>query len=226
MGGLAGVVGGVLFVFTIIILLALIPPAPTGTSGPIERFPTVRVATVLGETVYLAAVVLWIFLFLALYRALAVRQLAPALFGGGTGLIGLALLAAGGGPAVAFGKLSDLYHAPGATAQDQSTLALVWQGTPGIFNETDTMRFILLVLGFILFGVAMMRAPGFGRGVGSVSVVLGLVGLAGISVFAVDSTAYAPFGILAFVVLPILAGWKVWSVSRSPDLPRLLGRAE
>ena len=36
---------------------------------------------------------------------------------------------------VAFDPISNLYHAPGATAADQHTLTLLWQATQGMFNR-------------------------------------------------------------------------------------------
>ena len=129
------------------------------------------------------------FLFLALYRSLRRGNLVPALFGTGVGVFGLVLLLAGGLPAVAFSKISDVFHAAGATPQDQATLGLVWQGVQGVFNETDTVGFILLTIGFILLGVAMLRSQVFGKITGGVSIALAFVGLVGISLFSVDSTS-------------------------------------
>ena len=77
------------------------------------------------------------------------------------------------------------------------------------------MGFILLVLGYILLGIAMLRHTSFGKAFGAVSVVLGLAGLVGISLFSVDSTSYAPFGLIIFVILPLLLGWRVYSLSRA-----------
>src|SRR5881296_20116 len=118
-------------------------------------------------------------------------------------------------PPVAFSRISDLYHAPGATPVDQATLVLLWQATQGIFNETDTMGFVFMNLGIIVLGLAMLKAPSFGKIFGGVSVVLGVSGLLGISLFAVDSVSFAPFAILAFMFFPLLFGWKVYRLSKA-----------
>jgi hypothetical protein len=94
------------------------------------------------EVLYLGVLALWAIHFLALYRALRGTSLAPALFGSALGIMGLGVLAAGALPQVARTPISDLYHAPGATPEDQATLVLLWQATQGIFDA-------LLVVGLL-----------------------------------------------------------------------------
>jgi hypothetical protein len=213
-GGLAGILGGIMFIFTIVILVGFVPTAPATPEGLVTRFPDFRAAITLGESIYLVADILWVALFLALYRALRGSSLAPALFGSGLSLVGLVVYATGALPIIALSRISDLYHASGATSVQQATLALLWQGTQGIFNETDTVGFIFMSVGFIVLGVAMLRAPDFGKVLGGLSVVFGVTQVLGISFFAVDSPSFAPFGILAFIIFPILFGWKLYSLSR------------
>jgi hypothetical protein len=164
----------------------------------------------------LVALILSVTLFLALYRALRGTSLAPALFGTGLAFLGFAVLAAGALPNVAFAPIADLYHAPGATPGEQTTLIPLWQATQGVFNETDTVGYLLLTTGLIVLGVAMLRAPAFGKGFGWVSVVVGVVGVVGIYVVGLDSLSFAPVVILTNVILPLLLGWKVYSLSRAP----------
>jgi hypothetical protein len=215
-GGLAGMLGGLIFILIAVILVGFAPLDPADPEGSVMRFPDVRAAVALGESLYLVSVILWVTLFLALYRTLRGTSLAPALFGSGLGLLGLVVFAAGALPHVAFAPISDLYHAPGATPGEKATLVLVWQGTQGIFNELDTSGFLFITIGFIVLGVAMLKAPAFGKGFGGVSMALGAAGVAGISVFGVDSFSFAPFAILVFIIFPLLIGWKVYSLSRAP----------
>ncbi len=214
-GGLAGMLGGIAFILVMVTLLVLVQP-PTDPEEVVMRFADTRAAIALGQGLYLVAVIMWVTLFLALYRALRETSLAPALFGSVLALVGLVLLAAGGLTNVAFVSISDLYHAPGATPEEQATLVLMWQAIQGVFNETDTVGILLMNIGFIVLGVAMLETPAFGRGVGWVSVVLGVVGIVGILLFPIDSLSYAPFGILAYIIYPVLFGRKVYSLSRAP----------
>lgn len=214
-GGLAGMLGGIIFSFTIVILVGFVPPAPADPAGLVMRFPDVRAAVAVGESLYLMSVILLVTLFLALYRALRATSIAPAFFGSGLSLLGLAVLAAGALPIVAFATISNLYHAPGATPAQQATLVLLWQATQGIFNELDTVGFLVWMIGFIVLGVAMLGAPAFGKGFGAGSVVLGVAGISVISVFAVDSPSSALIAIVAFIIFPLLFGWKLYSMSRA-----------
>jgi hypothetical protein len=206
-GGLAGMLGGVLPVL-FFVLAAVFLPAGYARVTAVEGFPAARAATIAVQLVYLASIICWIFLFLALYRALrGGRSFAPALFGCGVGLVGLALLATGGISAIAFGHISSLYHASSATVQDKAALALVWQGIQAVFNETDTVGGILFAIGFILLGTAMLWNPAFSKSLGAVSIVFGLAGLTGVA-FSSAGFAYA----LVVIVLPILLGWKIYTL--------------
>ena len=214
-GGLAGILGGIMSILFIAILVVFVPPVPANLEEVVNRFPSVRAAITLGEIIYLVAVVFFVPLFLALYRALRASSLAPALFGTGLSLLGLVMYATGALPFVVYTPISNLYHAAGATSVDQATLALLWQGIQGIFNETDTVGFTFMSVGTIVLGVAMLRTPAFGKVFGGLSVVLGVAGVVGISLFAVDSVLFSPFAILAYIIFPVVFGLKLYSLSRA-----------
>jgi hypothetical protein len=96
------------------------------------------------------------------------------------------VLAAGALPHVASTPISDLFHAPGGSPQEQATLVLMWQATEGIFDALFGVGLLLVPIGFIALGVAMLGAPAFGKGFGRVSVVVGAVGVVAASVLLVD----------------------------------------
>jgi len=177
----------------------------------------VKTATTLGYAAYLSALILFIFLFLALYQALRKGSPVFALFGSGMGLSGLVMMASGAIPTVAFAHISDLYHAPGVTPQDQATLVLVSHGVQAVFNETDTVGGIFLAIAFILLGRSMLGNIAFGKRFGGVTMVLGLVGLVGISFISIGldmpGTDYA--FVIFVTILPLLLGRKLYRLSRS-----------
>jgi len=214
-GGLAGMMVPIFFILTAVTLLALVPQEPANPEGLVMRFPEDRAAIAVGEGFYLVAVILLVTLFLALYRVLRGTSVAPALFGSGLGFLGLAALAVGALPNIAFNPISDLYHAPGATPEEQATLVLMWQATQGIFNETDTVGFLLMATGFIVLGVAMLGSPAFGKRLGGVSVTLGVATVVGMFIFGVASDLVFPFVLIAFVVFPLLFGWKIYRLSKA-----------
>ena len=161
--------------------------------------------------------ILWVTHFLALYRALRGTSLAPALFGSVVGIVGLGVLAAGALPHVATAPISDLYHAPGATPEDQATLVLLWQATEGIFDALLITGFFVLPIGLTALGVTMLGAPAFGKGFGGLSVALGMVGAVAASALLVDPLAVIPaaLGIFTLIIFHLVLGWKVYSLSRA-----------
>src|SRR5918994_1380495 len=172
-GGLAGIVGGILLVAVFVIVGVFVGPDPAEPEGLVMRFPDVRAAHIVEEVLYLAVLALWAIHFLALYRALRGTSLAPALFGSALSIMGLGVLAAGALPHVASAPISHLYHAPGATPEDQATLVLLWQATQGIFDALFGVGLVLVPIGLIALGVAMLEATAFGKNFGGVSVVVG-----------------------------------------------------
>jgi len=215
-GGLAGMLGGILFILVFVIVGVFVPPDPADLEGWVMRFPDVRAARIVENSLYLAVLILGVPLFLALYRALRRTSLAPALFGSVLGILGLVVLVAGALPHIATAPISDLYHAPGATPEDQATLALLWQATQGIFDATLAAGAIVLQLGLIALGVAMLGAPAFGKGFGGVSVVLGVVGLVAAAFNMVDPSMIGAGSFFAHLVFLLVLGWKVYSLSKAP----------
>jgi hypothetical protein len=216
-GGLAGVLGGILFILTWVVV-ALGPVGiedPVDLAGWVTRFPDIKAARIVENSLYLGALILGVTLFLALYRTLRETSLAPALFGSVLGILGFGVLAAGALPHVATAPLSDLYHAPGATPTEQATLALMWQATQGIFDALLATGFLVLPIGLMALGVAMLRAPAFGKGFGGVSVVLGVVGLVAATLNMIESSMIGAGSFFAVLVFFLVLGWKVYSLSKT-----------
>ena len=211
-GGLAGVVGGVLFLVVFAIVIRFVgTEALAATDGEqwVQRFPDIRVARTVENTLYLVALMLWMAHFVALYRAL--RAAGRALFGTALGSAGLVVLAAGALPHVATAPISDLYHAPGATLEEQATLALMWQATQGIFDALLLVGLVLLPTALICLGVAMFAAPAYGKGVGGLTVALGSVGIAAAGVALVTPTSpVAAVGVFALIAFHLAVGWRTY----------------
>ena len=218
-GGLAGILGAVLFLVVFFFVGVFVGADPVESEGPITRFPDVRAARTIENGLYLAVIILWVTHFLALYRALRERSLAPALFGSVMGVIGLVVLAAGALPHVATVPISDLYHAAGASTQDQTTLAFLWTAVQGILNELLVVGLVFLPIGLILLGVAMFGTPAFGTRFGWMSVVLGVVGVAAAVVMVIDPLSLvAVIGFFALIAFHLATGWKLYRMSRASSL--------
>jgi hypothetical protein len=216
-GGLAGILGGIIFIVVFVVVIAFVGADPAEPEGEVLRFPEIRAARTVEDGLYLVVLVLWVTHFLALYRALRGMSLAPALFGSVLGIVGLGVLAAGALPHVASIPISDLFHAPGGSPQEQATLVLMWQATEGIFDALFGVGLLLVPIGFIALGVAMLGTPTFGKGFGGVSVALGVVGVVAASVLLVDPLSPSAFvGVLALIVFHLVLGWNIYSLSRAP----------
>jgi hypothetical protein len=213
-GGLAGIVGAIIFLVSIVYQVAFVGTNTTAAgAGPVMRFPGVQTQIIVGQTLFLMGVLLFVPLYLALFRTLRASSLAPTLFAGVLSFLGLAVLAVESEPNVAMAQISAQYHAAGATAAQQATAVQIWQATQGMFNQFDTCAYIFLSIGFIVFGVAMLRAPSFGKGFSIVSGAFGVAGLVALASFPVDSAAFSPFALLTFAVFPLLFGWKAYKLS-------------
>jgi hypothetical protein len=218
-GGSAGILGGMLSILALVVVIA----GPVGMEDPadlagwVTRFPDIQAARVIENVTYLMALILEIPLFLALYWALRRTSLAPALFGSALGILGLVAMVVSATPHVAHAPLSDLYHAPGATPEDQATLALLWQATWGIFNAMLYVGFFVVPIGLILLGVGMLGSPAFGKGFGWVSVALGVIGLVAAVLQMVDPASMIGAGsYFVYLIFYLVLGWKVYSLSRAP----------
>jgi hypothetical protein len=216
-GGLAGVLGSILLILVFGIVAAFVGMDPMGPEESVIRFPDIRTARTVENGLYLVVLVLWVIHFLALYRVLRRSSPAAALFGSVLSILGLVVLAAGALPHIATAPISDLYHAPGATLQDQAALVLIWQATQGMFDALLVTGLIILPMGLIALGAAMPGAPAFGKGIGRTSVTLGVVALAAASALLVDVSPIAVVGLFALIVFHLVLGWKVHRLSMAPQ---------
>jgi hypothetical protein len=213
--GLAGMTAGIFFILTIVTLIEF---GPSTTASPVQlvmNFPNVRTGLAVGNGFYFLVSVSLVGLALGLYRALRGTSPGAAVFGTVVYVLGLGVTFVEDTTQSAFDPISNLYHAPGATPADQATLVLMWQATQGMFNEFDVAATILLSTGLIILGVAMFGTPTFGRVFGGLSVLIGAAQIVAINVVSTNSAAYAPFALLAFLIFPVLFGWKLYTLSRA-----------
>ena len=72
-------------------------------------------------------------------------------------------------------------------------------------------------IGYTALGVAMLAAPTFGKRLGGMSIVLGVIGVVAASILLVDPLSPSAFaGVLSLIVFHLVLGWKVFSLSRAP----------
>jgi len=216
-GGLAGILGSILFIFAFVFVSVFVGLDPDNSSAEwIKRFPDIRAARTVENSLFLIILILWVLHFLALYYAIRRTSLAPALFGSVLGILGLVVLAAEALPHIAQAPIADLYHAPGTTSEHQATLAFLWQAIHGILDAMFITGLVFLPIGLIVLGMAMLRSPSFGKVIGGVSIVLGLLGSAAATLLVVDpaSVLGGMVGVFALIGFHFVLGWKVYRLSR------------
>jgi hypothetical protein len=223
-GGRAGILGSILMLVAFVVVGAFVGMDTTAEQS-LTRFPEIRVARTVENTVYFVALLLWVVHFLGLYHALRRASPMPALVGAVLSIVGLTMMIAGALPHVATAPLSDLYHASGATPQDQATLLLVWHGIYAMLVDTFLATGLLIVpLGLIAFGRAMFGAPDFGARLGRTTVGLGLAGLAAAATLLVQNSIIAAVGVFALIGFHLILGRKTIKLAASPD-PRMVAGA-
>lgn len=215
-GGLAGILGSILMLLTFGVVAAFVGMDVVGSpEQSLTRFPDIRAARTVENSLYLVVLLLWVVHSLGLYRALRRTSPTPALLGTVLSILGLALLAAGALPHVATAPLSDLYHAPGAIAQDQATLVLVWHGIQAMFEALLYTGLVILPLGLIALGKAMLDAPGYGKRIAATALGLGVVGFAAATAVVVGiPSIIAAVGVFALMGFHLSAGWKTHSLAK------------
>jgi hypothetical protein len=76
---------------------------------------------------------------------------------------------------------------------------------------------LLVPVGLVALGVAMLGVPAFGKVFGWVSVGLGVIGVIAASVLLVDPLSPSAFiGVLSLIVFHLVVGWKLYRLSRTP----------
>ena len=207
---------GVFFILTIFTLVEFGPSTTATPAQLVMNFPNVRTGLAVGNGFYFLVSVSLVGLALGPYRALRGISPGAAVFGTVLYVLGLGVIFVEDSTQFAFDPISNLYHAPGATPADQATLALIWQTTQGMFNKFDVAATLLLSTGLVVLGVAMIRAPAFGKVFGGLSIAFGAAQIVAINIVSTNSAAYAPFALLAFLIFPVLFGWKLYSLSKAP----------
>ena len=216
-GGLAGILGSIVFLFVFAIVIVFVGPEPARTEEFLLRFPDVRAAHTVENSLYLTALLLYVVHLLALHRALGETSAAPALFGSALGVLGLGVLAVGAIPHIVQARLSDIYHAPGTTPGEQESLVPMWEVSQGIFETLLVTGLFIVPIGYLVLGVAMFGAPAFGRWFGTMSVGLGVAGIGAAAALLVGPVSeIAVVGVLALIVFHLVVGWKVYSLSSAP----------
>jgi hypothetical protein len=219
-GGLAGILAFIVWIIEMPLYGFVDPFTPEGLMSFTDKRTALGMSTILMMTIAFLSVAL----VLALYRALRGNNLKFAHYGSVLGVTGYIVTALGDASTFfAFAPISTLNQTPAATPETQATVVLLWQTTQGITSTFFFVGILFVMMCFIFLGLAMLRAPAFGRRFGGVSIVLGLIGLVGVvaSLFITGEAGMQVLGIGVFsniIFLPLF-GWKAYTLSRESRAP-------
>jgi hypothetical protein len=215
-GGLAGILGGIILILSMVVVIAFVPADPPNFSELVARFPEVQIVRVVENVFYLLGLVSGIPLILALFFSLRKTSLAPALFGSAISIVGLIGMIVSATPHVAHSPLSEIYHMPGTTMEAQETLGLIWQATWGVMDAPLYVGFFVGMLGFIFLGVAMFASQDFGKGLRWVSVVLGTAGFVAALLQLIDPASdIGAVSFFAYIIFYFVLGIKIYRLSKA-----------
>ena len=215
-GGLAGILGGIILILSMVVVVVFVPADPPSFSELVARFPEVQTIRVAENVLYLLGLILGIPLILASFFSLRRTSLAPALFGSALGIVGLIGMIVSATPHVAHSPLSEIYHMPGTTPQAQETLGLIWQATWGVMDVPLYVGFFVGMLGFTLLGVAMFASPDFGKGLRWVSVILGAAGFVAALFQLIDPASdIGALSFITYIIFYFILGIKIYRLSKA-----------
>lgn len=207
-GGIAGFVTGAILVLAFIVRVAAAgAPFGAGLEEQLQLFqePNVLAVFQVVNVISLAAYLLSLALFLAIYRSLRVTSAEYALGGLLLYVVFVVLFSVfASWTFFVHPRLADLY----ATTANQATVVEMFGVTHAI---TDTIIFVaslFFALSALTLGAVMLGNQDYGRTFGGVSLVLGLVGIVALA-FLIGLARDL------LIVFAFVFGWKVYSLSRT-----------
>lgn len=215
-GGISGIAGGILALGVMVFVAIVLPGEPSSLQEWVTRFPDIRVLRTIENIIYIMALIFQIPLFAALFMALKKTKLAPALFGSIFGIIGISSMLFSAAPHIAHYRIANLYQTLEPGALDLATISILWQAIWGMFDEMLYIGFLVVPIGFILFGIAMFKTPAIGKGFAVTSLILGFLGFAAALVQIMFPAS--PIGAVSFFSILLycfIFGIKVYRISKA-----------
>ena len=199
---------------TMIWVTLIVPDDPETLSGWVSRFPEVQADRTVENLLYLVGLIMVVPMFLGLYRGLRNTRLAHALFGSTLGILGVFAMMVSSTPHVAHFPISDIYETVETTPEALDALGYMWQATRGIFDAMLYVGFLVVPIGLTILGFGMLKSALFGKGIGSMTVALGVIGvIAGTLQMVFPAAVYGAGSYLAIIVSSLLLGWKLFRIS-------------
>lgn len=184
----------------------------------LRDFGDIETGRILEHFLYLGALVLFALHTVVLHRLLAPAHRPAALFGAVVAEFGLVIMAASSMLHVSTSALAELYTDPDVPAGDLASIEYAWHGTQSVFDTMLATGALLVPVGILLFGLAMLRAPEFGPRLAWSAIVIGALGFLGAAIEVVDQDLeLSALAVLAIVVFHLGSGWRTLTLGRLQD---------
>ena len=217
-GGLAGMLGSALLLAVFAFLATFVGLDTLDAKAAVERFPDIRWARIIENTAYLLTLALWALHSMVLFIALRRARLAPALAASVMSVLGLAFLATGAVPHTASTAISDLYHAPDTATELRPFLVIAWQVSQAWVDTLVVTGIVLTPIGLLLYGIAMLGSPDYGKSMGVMGLLFGLAGLYAAVAAVIEEGDIVGLGIFALVFFHAITGWTTYRLSQRPGI--------
>ncbi len=214
LGGLAGVWGGIVVIVGFITVgiatgIGPFPPDPPDLEQDLARFPEYGTILRIGFSLVVVGLLMLLPFFAALYRSLREPSRAFARIGLGSGVLAIILFILSiQGDLQSTHIFSALYES--AAASDRPVVVAMYTAVRGLTTAALTTSVLFLGLAFVGFGLAMRASPAYQEGLVRLTMVLGLL----IVLFVLF--IWGSISIIFLVVLALMLGWKVYSLSWGP----------
>ena len=207
-GAVAGLVGAALMLAAALVVVVLDLPDASDVET-LTDFADIESGRIAEHFLYLGALVLFTMHVLVLHRMLRGAHSAASLFGAAIATIGFVIMAASSVLHVSTAALSDLYTDADTPPEDLPAIEYAWHGAQSVFDTMLATGVLLVPIGLVLLGVAMLRSSAFGPRLTSLTLVLGVLGALGATVEIVDTgIELSALSVLAIVVFHLAAGWR------------------
>lgn len=208
-GGVAGMVGAALLLGAGLVVGIMGLPDASDVET-LTDFEDIRSGRIAEHFLYLGSLIFLALHVLTLYRFLRRDHPAAALFGAATAAFGFVIMAASSLLHVATSPLSDLYVSADTPADDLPSIEYAWHAGQSVFDTMLTTGVLLVPIGLLLLGVAMLAGSTFTRALGWFTVGLSAVGTLGAVIAVVDpGSAFSALGVVAIALVGATTGWHL-----------------
>ena len=211
-GGISGILGGLIAATSFIVLAVFYFSRNLTTEQIMSMSLSQRGPSILGWMLLFVVSILFIPLFIGLYRSLRLESPAFSISGSVIGIIGMSILALG----LMFLILLGLVTLPAlyadVTEPERHILLIVAQsiappislgGPPGLIGAINLTGLALLGVALILVGLAMLQSQLFRNAYGWLSIILGLYSI-------IPVVSHFP----VFIIWGIVVGLKIYRLSK------------